>query len=37
MRRRRYQDIIELALLLALLVILAMAGNAAWQIAGGWR
>lgn len=32
MRRRRYQDLIEAALLLALIVILALAGNAAWAI-----
>lgn len=35
MRRRRYQDLVELALLLALIVVLALAGNAAWEIVTG--
>lgn len=35
MRRRRYQDLIEAALLLALIVVLALAGNAAWAIVTG--
>lgn len=32
MRCRKYQDLVELALLLALFVVLALAGNAAWAI-----
>lgn len=30
MRRRRYQDLLELALLLALFVVLALAGPVVW-------
>lgn len=37
MRRRRFQDIVEAALLLALLVVLALAGPVVWaMLTGGW-
>lgn len=35
MRRRRYQDLIELALLLALLAVLALAGPPIWDALTG--